>query len=1858
MDELIQLRKKIFELERDERLFKETEKTGKIGGWQFDPATLKQTWTKEVFRILEIDLEQGAPEVPQGLEFIDPEFRPMAEKAIQRAMELGEPYNQEWIVTTASGNKKWVNAVCSPKMENGKLVTVSGSFQDITSRKKAEEHSKKIEWLLQSKKEKPEIRIPDYGDLTTINHNRTILDSVGKEVLNEIVSDYLSLLETSAAVYEKNGDYAVGIFSSEWCQFMDCSSRALCKTKDNKKALKSGKWLCHESCWADASNQSIQTNKPVDVECSGGIRIYAIPIRANNEVIGSINFGYGNPPTDKVKLNEIAANYNVSANKLKGLAQRYETRPAFIIDIAKEKLETSAKLIGNIVERKQAEEQLKALNQQLVANEQQLRAANQQLSASEQQLLASNQELLANEQQLRAANQQLIASEQQLKEANKNIKEREKLLRLIDNTTFDQIYSYDLDNRFTSANKTLCGNLKLSADDIIGKSYWELGFPEENCKAWDELHRKTYSKGYTTEIVSTPMPDGTTQYFEVNLFVLKDSDGSTLGIAGVNRNITERIQAENELKEKSEFIDKIIDSSALSTWISDDKGTAIRANSACLEFFGATEEEVIGKYNIFKDSVLEKLGFIPDIQKVFEKGEVSNLIIDYNFGEVDHISVKNAAHKIANSIFTPILDINGKVSNVIIQTIDLSEIKKAEKITIEERNKTQQYLDIADVMLLSIDTKGTVQLINPKGCEILGYSKEEILGQNWFDLALPEDQREMVKEVARKVFSKEIESVNYYENNIVTKSGVERLIAFHNSVLTDENGNIIGTLSSGEDITERKQAEEELIEAKQKAEESEKQLKLIADNFVNGMIYQVAMLDEERRRFNYISKNVNELYGCTVEEAKENADLIYGKLHPDDINGLIEKEKEALKNMSVFETESRVLTPDGNIRWAYYMSQPRIINGIVCWDGIEVDITERKLMELALIEAKQKAEESQANITAIIEGTNNSIWSFDRNYQIRYINHEMQQEFLQSFGLLLEPEMSLIEALPKSLQSFWKPRYDRVLANEQFTIEDTVPTDNGTLYVQVSFNPIVKNGQVIGGSCFGSNITSRKLAEIELIKAKEKAEESELQFKQLFESEADAVFIADVGNGIILDVNRAGEKLMQMQKNEIIGLHQSNLHPENIDEFSTKSFTGHKQTTEKREDAVLIENKIVRKNGEEVPVEILASKVRFKGKECLISTFRDITERKKAEEALRKSEEMIISSQSVANICSYSTTLNENELEKSTWICSPEFYNIFGIDETYPHTIAGWVGFIHPDYRDKLAAYHEYVVKNKTSFHHQYKIIRINDGVERWVEGTGELEFDTQGNPIRMYGAIQDITERKKAENELLEKEVQYHNLANSGTALIWASGLDKLCFYFNDPWLNFTGRTLEQEYGNGWAEGVHPDDFDHCLNIYVTSFDKKVPFEMEYRMKRADGEYRWILDLGTPNYNSVGEFVGYIGHCFDITDRKKVQKDLIEAKLKAEESDRLKSAFLANMSHEIRTPMNGILGFTSLLQEANLTGEEQQKYIEIIQKSGDRMLNTVNDIIDISKIESGLIQLSVSEVNINEKLKDLHSFFKHEAAKKGIQLVFKNDVPEHDSSIVTDFEKFNSIVTNLIKNAIKFTNQGFIELGCTIKKEDGSAKLEFYVKDSGIGIPKDRQKAIFDRFIQADIEDKRASQGSGLGLAISKAYVEMLDGKIWVDSKPGRGSVFYFTLPYNPDSKENEIVKAEESDVCEKENVRKRNILIAEDDETSEELLSIMLASISKKIFKSKTGKETIEICRNNPDIDLVLMDIQMPEINGLEATRQIRKFNKDVIIIAQTAYALIGDEDKAMQSGCNAYISKPIQKGKLLDLVSKLFV
>jgi signal transduction histidine kinase/ActR/RegA family two-component response regulator len=389
----------------------------------------------------------------------------------------------------------------------------------------------------------------------------------------------------------------------------------------------------------------------------------------------------------------------------------------------------------------------------------------------------------------------------------------------------------------------------------------------------------------------------------------------------------------------------------------------------------------------------------------------------------------------------------------------------------------------------------------------------------------------------------------------------------------------------------------------------------------------------------------------------------------------------------------------------------------------------------------------------------------------------------------------------------------------------------------------------------------------------------------------------------------------------------------------------------------------------------------------------------------------------------------------------------------------------------------------------------------------------------------------------------------------------------------------------------------------------------------------------------------------------KSSQKELTIAKEKAEESDRLKSSFLANMSHEIRTPMNGILGFAELLKSPDLKGERQQKYIEIIEKSGMRMLNIINDIVDISKIEAKLMDVFMSETNINEQIEYIYVFFKPEIEGKGLQISCYKPLPDEEAIVNTDREKIYAVLTNLVKNAIKYTIEGSIEIGYE-KKE---TSLEFFISDTGIGIPEDRQKSIFDRFVQVGTNYTITQEGAGLGLSISKAYVEMLGGKIWVDSIEGKGTTFYFSIPYISERLKKEFIENVEvagTIVNKAANGPGLKILIAEDDEVSKMFITELINPFSEEIIYANSGTEAVQACQNNTGIDLVLMDVRLPEMNGYQATRQIREFNKDIIIIAQTAYGLSGDREKALEAGCNDYISKPINNKELVRLIEKYMV
>jgi signal transduction histidine kinase len=377
--------------------------------------------------------------------------------------------------------------------------------------------------------------------------------------------------------------------------------------------------------------------------------------------------------------------------------------------------------------------------------------------------------------------------------------------------------------------------------------------------------------------------------------------------------------------------------------------------------------------------------------------------------------------------------------------------------------------------------------------------------------------------------------------------------------------------------------------------------------------------------------------------------------------------------------------------------------------------------------------------------------------------------------------------------------------------------------------------------------------------------------------------------------------------------------------------------------------------------------------------------------------------------------------------------------------------------------------------------------------------------------------------------------------------------------------------------------------------------------------------------------------------------KELIIAKEKAQKSDRLKSSFLANMSHEIRTPMNSILGFSELLLNQNLTEAKQEKYYEIINSSGRRLMNLINDIVDVSKLDSQELSLNQSVFNLNKLLYQLQQQFIISPKNKSTTISMINTLSDSDIFINCDEMRLAQVFSNLLENSLKFTINGTVEIG--YKSED--KKLHFYVKDSGVGINVKDHQHIFERFGKSDNEILKVKEGSGLGLAISKGIVELFGGNIWVESEPYNGATFHFTIPncIVPQEEKSSNEKSIENDVI----AITKTILIAEDEETNFWYLEAVLDCHPFSLIHVVNGKESVDVMLKNNSIDLILMDFNMPIMNGTDATIEIRKINSTIPIIALTAYTMMGDKEKALSIGFTDYLSKPVSEHLLLETINK---
>jgi PAS domain S-box-containing protein len=511
--------------------------------------------------------------------------------------------------------------------------------------------------------------------------------------------------------------------------------------------------------------------------------------------------------------------------------------------------------------------------------------------------------------------------------------------------------------------------------------------------------------------------------------------------------------------------------------------------------------------------------------------------------------------------------------------------------------------------------------------------------------------------------------------------------------------------------------------------------------------------------------------------------------------------------------------------------------------------------------------------------------------------------------------------------------------------------------------------------------------------------------------------------------------------------------------------------------------------------------------------------------------------------------------------------------------------------------------------------------------------------------------ENEKAKDRFIESEQRFVRIMQNINMFFFNLDLNGNFISCNNYLIKYTGYSEEELIGKSAFDIFVPDDEKQKAENLVTELLKtnRDVYYHEGKIRTKDNKLLHVMSHIMLVKDKKGKMKGISVLGENVTEKNAIITKLKEAKEKAEESNRLKSVFLQNISHEIRTPMNAIIGFMSLLKDSPVDEETRIHFYDIINKSGERLLTTVNDLIDISQIETQQIKAHKSGIIISDILENIVSTSTPLAAQKSNKITCTSKYMDTNTMLYTDKNLFSGIFINLVSNAIKSTNNGSIEIGSYDKEND----IVFFVKDTGVGIPENRLHAIFDRFVQADLSLSRAHEGAGLGLSIAKAYAQLLGGDLWEESEVGKGSTFFFNLPKaeaKPEEPETIIPETIEKSL--KDN---HKILVAEDDKMSYLFLKNLLEPKGFRIAYAKNGAEAVEMVRNDNEISLVLMDIKMPVMNGKEAIRQIRTFNQNVPIIAQTAYAMPTDRNKFLEIGSNDYISKPIETNKLIKLLGK---
>ncbi len=690
----------------------------------------------------------------------------------------------------------------------------------------------------------------------------------------------------------------------------------------------------------------------------------------------------------------------------------------------------------------------------------------------------------------------------------------------------------------------------------------------------------------------------------------------------------------------------------------------------------------------------------------------------------------------------------------------------------------------------------------------------------------------------------------------------------------------------------------------------------------------------------------------------------------------------------------------------------------------------------------------------------------------------------------------------------------------------------------------------------------------------------------------------------------------------------------------------------------------------------------------LIGTVQDITERKQNEEKIQQSHDLLakLSKQVPGVIYQY-------QLYPDGRSCFP--YASSGLEDIYevtPESVqldaTQVFNRLHPEDIQYITESILHSAQTLEPYHSEFRVVLPKQGL-RWRMCDALPERLADGGTM-WHGIILDITGRKRIEK--MQKII--FNISNASLS---ATNLDYLMAFIKDEigtlidTTNFFVAFYDEE-ADAITLPYYVDKNDRytsfpagkTMTAYVIKTGKScLATSDDIERLESAGTVESIgskskVWLGVPlevkgkvtgaivvqSYDDINAYsfedqkmLEFVASQISVAiERKKTEQDLKDALILAQEADRLKSTFLATMSHELRTPLNAVIGFSELISE-EIPMDNVIEFAKIIKNSGEHLLEMIEDIFDITVLESGQLKEKKEYFLLTPLLNEIYEMIASEQQKMGkddITVLFNQLLYDNDLLVFSDPRKLKQVFMNLLKNALKFTNEGFVEFGYHKIPNSAIPFLEFYVKDTGIGIPNESQEIIFEIFRQGDDSHTRNYGGTGIGLSMAKKLTEHLGGKIRVTSKVGEGSTFYFTIPYDKTTGEEPVI-AEKVIAKPHANLAGKTILIAEDEDSNFELLEVILTNASATVLRAFDGIEAIKICHSVANIDLILMDLKMPRMTGFEATVEIKKLFPDIPIIAQTAYVMPGDNKKAFEAGCNDYVSKPIKKQALMEKIEK---